>query len=378
MPATVTGADNLMEPVVGQASIGRGKGNGSGAVPADQGTRTREANKKRAEVERRSRGRGMIAMRRIWHKIPSVGAFGGVSSGTRDRIAKLEDELAASPDSREKHRALVQLLAQAGEVDKAIGITKRWIERDRLDAQALGYLADLVGRTGDRDAALRLTAGMIDLDADNASLHQRMIGAYDRGGRMAQACAHRVALTAVRAVKAKELGADAGAAVRCLRALGRDADATLVLRGLPGDELRLAAEKAATVAPVDPAIRGDLVVTATWTGGEDLDLSIVTPQGSRVSWLGGRADLRGADALATGGEKLALRSLKKGNYVIEIGRTQRGPLAGPVRGTIEIAALGERRTLPFEITGDRMMVGKVGVTLQAELVPVDGRGGRVR
>ena len=166
---------------------------------------------------------------------------------------------------------------------------------------------------------------------------------------------------------------DAGAAVRCLRSLGRTDDAALVLRGLPRDDLRLAAEKAATAVPLEPRVAGDLVIKATWSDGSDLDLSVVTPQGTRVSWLGGRTDLVVADTLAKGDEKLALKSLKKGNYLLEIGRTaQSRPGTAPTRGTIEITALGVKRTLPFELVGDRAVVGRVAVTMQAQLQWLDG------
>jgi tetratricopeptide (TPR) repeat protein len=318
-------------------------------------------------------GRPMVQVRRTWKRVAAVGEFGGVSAGITAAIGRAEDDLAANPDSREKHRALVQALAYAGELDRAIGIAKRWLERDRLDPQALGYLADLVGRRGDRDAALRLTAGMIDLDADSTALHERLAGAYERGGRIAQACAHRVALSTLRAAVPGDKGKDASAAVRCLRALGRTDDAALVLRGLPRDDLRLAAEKAATAAPLEPRVAGDLVIKATWSDGSDLDLSVVTPQGTRVSWLGGRTDLVVADTLAKGDEKLALKSLKKGNYLLEIGRTaQSRPGTAPTRGTIEITALGVKRTLPFELAGDRAVVGRVAVTMQAQLQWLDG------
>jgi Mg-chelatase subunit ChlD len=328
-------------------------------------------------------GRPMVQVKRTWKRVAAVSDFGGVSDGIKAAIERADADLAANPDSREKHRALVQALAYGGELDRGIGIAKRWLERDRLDPQALGYLADLVGRKGDRDGALRLTAGMLDLDADSTALHERMVAAYDRGGRMAQACAHRVALAQLRGAADKK-AKDAGAAVRCLRALGKPDDASLVLRGLPRDDLRLAAEKSATVAPIAPRVAGDLVVSAQWSDGSDLDLSIVTPQGSRVSWLGGRTDLTVTDALSKSDEQLALKSLKKGNYLIEIGRTAAAAgRAQPTRGTIEVTALGEKRTLAFELSGDHAVVGRIGVKLEAQLQWLDGTrfddgGGRRR
>ena len=112
-------------------------------------------------------------------------------------IGDAEAALAASPDSREKHRALVQALSYAGELDRATDVAKRWLERDQLDPQALGYLADLLGRGGQRELALRTLAGLVDLDADRVALHERMVRAYEQVGRLAQACAHRIAIASL-------------------------------------------------------------------------------------------------------------------------------------------------------------------------------------
>jgi len=54
----------------------------------------------------------------------------------------------------------------------------------------------------------------------------------------------------------------AGATMRCLRSVGRERDAQLIVRALPDDATRAAAEKAATVPALAPRIGGDLVVNA--------------------------------------------------------------------------------------------------------------------
>ncbi|HEY4059627.1 MAG TPA: VIT domain-containing protein [Kofleriaceae bacterium] len=309
--------------------------------------------------------RNMIPMRRIWVRTPSIAAFSGTSSAITKAVADAEDALAANPDSREKHRALVQALAYAGDIDRAKEVAAKWLDRDRLDPQALGYTADLLGRDGQRELALRTLAGLVDLDADSIPLHNRMIGAYEASGRLSQACSHRIALAAI---QPKDMTA-AGAAMRCLRAVGRDADAELVKKALPDDQARSAAEKAATVAGLDKKPSGDLVMNASWQGNVDLDISLVTPSGERVSWMGGRTDAVAKDASSNDREALALRSLKKGNYLLEI--TRGTASTGVIRGTLDVSALGQRRTLPFELTSERTTVGRIQVSLQEQWVQVD-------
>src|SRR5207237_8316633 len=119
--------------------------------------------------------------------------------------------------------------------------------------------------------------------------HEAMAAAYERAGRLSQACAHRVALASIRGGDART----AGAALRCLRGLGRTTDAELIVRGLRDDQVRTAAEKTATAAPLAPPVEGDLVIDGAWDAGHDLDVALITPQGKRISWLGGRADLAG-------------------------------------------------------------------------------------
>ena len=318
------------------------------------------------------RSQGMVAMRRTWVRVPSVSAYDGVSDGIKNAIANSEAALAKSPDSREKHRALVQALAYAGEIDRAREIAGKWLERDKLDPQALGYQADLLGRDGQRELALRTLAGLIDLDADRPALHERMVRAYEAAGRMAQACSHRIALVALSPKDA----AVAGASMRCLRSIGRDDDAQIVAKDLSDDKMRAAAEKAATIPVVAPKLGGDLVVNARWQATADLDISIVTPAGERVSWMGGRADVLVGDAASSDKEQLALKSIKRGNYLIEISRG--GASTGPIRGSIDVTVLGTKKSLPFELLGSRAVVGRLAISLEEHLEEVfeDGPVGR--
>jgi tetratricopeptide (TPR) repeat protein len=311
-------------------------------------------------MNRRNRA-GMIAMRRSWVRVPSLAMFDAVSPNIRKAVDSAENALSANPDSREKHRALVQALAYAGEIERARDVAGRWLERDKLDPQALGYQADLLGRSGQRDLALRTLAGLVDLDADRVALHERMIRAYENAGRLSQACSHRIAISAIQRKDAKA----AGAAMRCLRGVGRDRDAELVVRGLATDEDRTAAEKAATIAPASMSARGDLVINARWDSGADVDVALITPDGSRVSWMGGRNDVTVENSTATDRELLALRSIKRGNYLVEV--TRNGNASGAVRGSLDISVLGSKKTIPFELMGSRATVGRVNIALEERM-----------
>lgn len=308
---------------------------------------------------------GMFAMRRSWVRVPSVSTYDSVNPAITKAIGDAERALAKSPDSRERHRALVQALSYAGEIDRAHAVAAKWLDRDRLDPQALGYQADLLGRDGKRDEALRLLAGVVDLDADRVATHERMVTAYEHVGRMTQACGHRIALASIQGKDAKS----GAAAVRCLRTLNRDDDAQLVIKGLEDDATRGATEKALLDAPPAPKAGGDLVVDARWDAGVDLDVSLVTPDGTRVSWMGGRSDVRVADATSTAKEQLSLKSLKKGHYLLEVARGV--PSTSTVRGTLDIVVLGSKKSIPFELTGARKTVARVSVNLEERVETID-------
>ncbi len=315
-------------------------------------------------------GRGgrrmVIAMKKVWTRQAALATYTGVSSSITTAINKADDELTQNPDSRERHRALVQALSYGGQLDRAIEIANRWLERDKLDPQALGYIADLLGRDGKRDLALRTLSGLVDLDADRANLHERMVNAYERSGRLQQACNHRIALVSL---SVKDAVKRAGAAARCLRSLGRMSDADLVIKSLTDDKARTDAEKAATVAPLTARVAGDLVINGSWDNNADLDISLVAPDGTRVSWMGGRNDITVADSTSHDREQLAVKRLRKGNYLIEITRGE--ATSSTVRGTVDVTVLGQKRSFPFELTGNRQTVGQIAVTMHSHLEPVN-------
>ncbi|HUH01440.1 MAG TPA: VIT domain-containing protein, partial [Kofleriaceae bacterium] len=310
------------------------------------------------------RGRGMVRMRKVWFRTAGIDANAEVSANLRRVVADFEVALKNAPDSRERHRDLVQALAYTGELDRAYAVASQWLERDRLDPQALVYMADILGRKGEQQRAVRLLSGVVDLQPDDQKLHQRLVEAYGRVGDAEHACAHRIVVAEL----ALEDAAAVGAAMRCNRALGRDDLAASLRAGMPDDKHRTRADAVAAQPETAEKASGELVIDATWQGATDLDLSIVTPRGTRLSWMGGRDGLRVSGATAAGSELLALRKADKGNYLVEISRVRPGDTT-PVTGKVTITLLGQRRVIDFGLTGDHAVIGRFNVKWSSRLEP---------
>ncbi|MBW2461596.1 MAG: FecR domain-containing protein [Deltaproteobacteria bacterium] len=311
--------------------------------------------------------RGGQWMRREWFRTGTIQTDTNIRSAWHGRVTEAESALRQSPDSRDRHRDLVRALTRVGELTRAEEVAEAWISRDRLDPEALTYLSDIIGRQGNRPEALRLLSGIVDLRPDERVLHERMANAFDRAGMPDRACAHRVSLAEIRPDD-DDVQADA---VRCERGLSRRRGADRVLSALENDEARSRVERALArnVAPTRP--RGELLLDASWGGSTDVDLSLITPQGTRISWMGGRRNVVGEDGSRSGGEKLGLRRATPGSYMVEVNRADPDDRT-PVTGRIEVRAFGQRRTIPFTLTGERVVVGRIDVRRESRMV----QGGR--
>jgi tetratricopeptide (TPR) repeat protein len=370
-------------------SVGSGSGAGRGpsnkkkpaAVDVSDPDATRSASEASSRVERTQPPaptapttvdnaipfdrRGGRWMKREWFTTAAVAPFRAVSPSIVAAVSDAEAKLRAKPDSRERHRALVQALSYAGELDRALEVARSWHERDRMDPQALIAIADALGRLGERTSALRMLSGVVDIRPDDELLQNRLAAAYARIGEPELECDHRVAVAEVDPGDADGVAA----AARCLAGLGRADAARRMLADADG-AIRIEAERVAALPGGAEAIRGQLVLDATWLGSSDLDLSLITPQGARLSWMGGRRDVAADSAGDRGRERLSLRRLPRGNYVIEVSRADAAD-ASPVSGTIEVIAHGERRRLAFELTGARAAVGRIAVSRNSRLVEVN-------
>jgi len=310
-------------------------------------------------------GRSGTFMKKVWFRVGAVSA-GAFSDGS-SAVNLAEQRLAQMPESRDRLRSLVQALARAGQVDRALTENEAWLAKAPSDADALVSLADLTARKGDRAGALRYLSGIVDLSPDVPELHERLAGAYQRLGDFSHECAHRVAIA--------ELGlgssnaAAIGAGVRCERAAGRESAAARLLAGTANTALRSKAETAAAT-PAPAAKKPELSLNASWGSDADLDVALVAPSGSRISFMGGRKVSADPGAAITAGrERLGVPKIAKGSYLVEITRSKLGDTT-PVAGEVEITVLGVKRVIPFTLSTDRVVLGRIDVTSQFKWVQV--------
>ena len=115
---------------------------------------------------------------------------------------------------------------------------------------------------------------------------------------------------------------------------------------------------------------------ATWSGGDDIDVSLITPDGTRVSWMGGRTTVVGRDARASGRELIGLSRATVGNYVIEISRTGRDGTEHAISGDLRIRVLDETETVHFTLPEgeDHRAVARAIVRRESRLESVSGGG----
>ncbi len=284
--------------VLGNVAAGSGQAGAddeNGLEPKAKNIETRKEEMNKAPASPPALGRRMIPMRREWFRRGAIGAFDRISSGMLDAVARADAAHRQQPDSRERHRALVQALAYAGDLERAFQAASRWLERDRMDPEALVYMADLLGRQGRRAEAVRLLSGVVDLEPGRRDLHLRLAEAYDRIGAADRACSHRVALAALAPTDAAALGG----ALRCQRLTGRTESADRMLRGIVDDGLRARVETSSALPPAGEQASGDLIVDASWETPADLD---VVAGGARrkADLVAGRPRRRGGRARGRG------------------------------------------------------------------------------
>ena len=305
-------------------------------------------------------------MRKVWTKEARVASWR--PHGWSAALAAAEQALVASPDSRDRHRKLVQLLARDGDLERAKQVAERWLERDRLDAEALTALADLLARQGEREEALRWLSGIVDLEPDNKELHERLARAYERLGANERACAHRIVLAELSASDPLSVAA----ALRCEQTThGHGAAETFLPRLASEPERRRAQSLALTALPRGIPARSEVMLDARWNHGEDLDLALISPQGTRISWMGGRKSVFADHVADPGQERLGLGQVSPGTYLVEISRTD-ATSTYPVRGNIRLTALGARHDLPFSLVGRQVVTATLVVERQSHLEPVRG------
>ena len=331
--------------------------------------------------------RPLVPMKRVFERRAGFEAVNTVVQDSVTKLAAAESALQAQPDSRDKTVALYALYATMGRIGEAQELTARWSGRDALDPDALMARADLAARQGDREAAIRILGGLADVRPGDKAVQTRLADLYEAAQNPTRACAHRVALADLATTDAKIVAA----AVSCARSTGMAELADAIRRDVD-DKTRDALDKQITVAATPATtVRGDVQLTADWTGAADVDIALIDAQGKRMSWLGGtngKVTISALNATSTRSESLGFVNLGSGSYVVEISRaagfgsdrsngSDRGGFNDIVRGDLTIRMPGGGvRKIPFTLNGSRAEIGTVRVFFESKLVPVEGFGFR--
>ncbi|MRG94494.1 VIT domain-containing protein [Polyangium spumosum] len=330
------------------------------------------ADRSRGWRESRRPPQRLVPMRKIFERKGSFEATNTLASQNATKLLAAENALASTPDSRDRTVELFALYATAGRLGEAQELTAKWSGRDALDPDALLARADLAARQGDRERAIRILGGLADVRPGDRAAQTRLAELHEAAGNRALACEHRIALADMAPGEAKLVAN----AVRCANTLGMTELASL-LKLDASENVRASINKllAQPEAPATSALRGDIQVSAEWTGGVDLDIGLIDAQGRRTSWLGsaGKALVSARDVTSTRAEAIGLVNATSGSYVVEIARASGADQNIPVRGELLLKLAGETRKVPFVLTGPRAEVGTMRVFFTSRLVPITDR-----
>lgn len=353
------------------------------AAPAPDLSREREAAKKRPldlgfdgdgvlmpEPQPRFRRpppqQRMIPMRRIWERKGEIFSDRFVpKAASGSAVTDAQRELLRDESRRANLKKAFALSSVAGDLSQAARLAERWLEKEPLDPEAITALADVEARRGHRDVAIRMLGSVLDVRPGDTAAHKRLARLERWAGHLDLACRHSIAIAEGKSTDL-ELVADA---VRCARSTGMPEVAEALLSAAAAVDRASIERRAEKPASDDSLLNGDVRLEANWSGGSDLDLSLLDSEGHRVSWLGAdtRSVISARDAVSSGREGLALRGAAPGEYVVEL---TRGSGSGPAQGELVVTIAGTTRRIPFSFDGDRKVVALLRVTMQPRLVPL--------
>jgi tetratricopeptide (TPR) repeat protein len=350
-----------------QGGVGQGFAQPPPAAPRPALSRLIPGQQPESDLPFPEQRRRLIPMRRVWERKGQISTQNLIPRAAGiTAVADAERALAAEPDRRSALKKAYSLYAASADLSRAASLVERWLNKEPLDPDALTARADLAARRGDRELAVRMLGSVVDVRPDDVAGQKRLARLYRWSGRVDLGCRHAMAIAELRSSDAKLL-ADA---LRCARAGSGARWASDALSLASEQTARRAEALAATLAPDDTRLLGDLRVEATWTDDVDLDLALLHPDGQRVSWLGAptRELISARDVLDHGREGLALSGAKPGEYGVEIVRSSGA--TGPVRGELSVFAAGEMRRIPFTLVGERMTIALAEIKMVPRLIPL--------
>lgn len=280
-------------------------------------------------------------MKKVWYRTARWARDTSATGSELSELSSAETRYDENRASRDRLVSLVRSYIKLGHLDRAEGLVATWLEKDRLDVEALVTAADVAALRGNPTRSRDFLASAVEVDYRRGAGHERMRQLLERAGNADLACAHarthaQVDLANVDAqVAAVRCGADRNRVVSRLSA----SNARKVKRALKKRVTKL-------------RVRGSMKLTATWRtrdGGQaDLDISVIQPSGRRVSWQGGGKAVRAADVTSGARETLAFRTVERGRYRVVIVRSSTAT-AGAISGSIVVNAHGSKRSVPFQL-----------------------------
>jgi hypothetical protein len=314
-------------------------------------------------------------MKRIFVRHASI-AQSAAPPVTLQKLTAARAALQSSPDERNKYRDFARLLSANGALEELGEVLARWSSRDPMDPDVIAMRADIAARSGDRARALRVLSGVAASGQADVGVLEALAQSHTRAGDDEGACAFRIAAAEARVSDPKatlEL-ADferVGRAMACEERTGRGSRRWFD-DVKDGASLERAVQKAKTEGSVREALRGDVVVTATWdaASGADVDLAVLDPSGQRYSWVTRSKNVRVVDPTSRTTETLAVQSSGAGAFTIELTRASG---TNPVRVQLSVRALGEQTSFPVVLSGPVMAAGRIQVRFDEEFIQVSER-----
>lgn len=365
-PAATSGAFDAAT----ESKLARRHANAPSPAPAPMSPKKKEASRSESEAfvledPPSPRGR-MVPMRRVWERFGEVLSDRSVPSrASSDALSRAERELELDGNRREAVKNLFGLSLAAGDLARAESLAERWSSKEPLDPEAITARADVLAARGDRAEAIRVLGGVLDVRPDDIAAQKRLARLARWAGKAALGCRYTLAIAELRPGDATLL-ADA---VRCARETGSAWSADELLLAAEAATRALAETKLTAPAADDRALKGDLRIEADWSGGSDLDLALIDPDGHRISWLGAptRALISARDVTSRSREALAVSGGKPGEYALELVRVGGGDHA---RGELTITVAGTTRRIPFTLDGNRTKVAIARIGMRSKLVPL--------
>jgi len=302
------------------------------------------------------RGGEWVQMKKVWFKEAAISEHSdrdGTSAADERELETRERKLDAEPDSRERTMALVRWHLRMNAPERAEKLAERWLEKDRMDPDALVALADIAALRGDLERSKALLSSAVEADPQRPLAHLRMAKLYEAAGEAGLACEHRLSQALV-------ARSDAGAQAAAVRCGAREAR---VLSGLE-EKLRAKVERSLERDPKPVRVSGPYRLDASWDASVDLDLVVVTPQGRVVSWQGG-ADVSVDDVDSLEGEKLSFKGSDNGRWQVFVVRHDEADHAR-VEGALRITAHGTTRRIPFVVSEEENVLSVADIDVASK------------